>query len=294
MVYFCADDYGMSEQTCCRIEKCAKNGVLNKISVLPNGIISDFKDRFSDINVTLSLHINLVEGKPLSNPRELDLLVSDNGYFKHSFVGLYLMSISPKRIKLEKQIYNEIRSQLKFWKDSFDEGTPITLDSHHHTHMIPLVFKTLMRAIKDEGLDVAYLRIPAEPITPYLLTPSLYLTYNPKNFIKQLVLKTFAFINKNEIKKSGINSAYYMGILFSGNMDEKRVNKVLVHYLELSEKNNKDIELTFHPGYLESGDEFFDANKKSFHKFYDSPGRRTEFDTLINLQFQTSDMKEGN
>ena len=68
MVYFCADDYGISEGANSRIENCLENGVLNKISVLPNGKVLDFKKRLSDKDAILSLHINLVEGRPLSNP----------------------------------------------------------------------------------------------------------------------------------------------------------------------------------------------------------------------------------
>ena len=62
MIYFCADDYGISKISNTRIEECLKNGVLNKISVLPNGDVSDFNERLLGENVKLSLHLNLIEG----------------------------------------------------------------------------------------------------------------------------------------------------------------------------------------------------------------------------------------
>ena len=77
MVYFCADDYGISEGANSCIENCLVNGVLNKISVLPNGEFSDFKKQLSGKDTTLSLHINLVEGRPLSGPNDVDLIVSE-------------------------------------------------------------------------------------------------------------------------------------------------------------------------------------------------------------------------
>ena len=147
MIYFCADDYGISEGANSRIENCLENGVLNKISVLPNGKVSDFNQRLSDKAAMVSLHINLVEGRPLSNPNDISLLVSESGYFKYSFIGLLSLSLSPKRKKLEKQIYKEIQSQIKFWKKAMGENISVSIDSHQHTHMIPLIFKTLMRAI---------------------------------------------------------------------------------------------------------------------------------------------------
>ena len=287
MIYFCADDYGISEGANSRIENCLENGVLNKVSVLPNGEISDFKQRLSGNNTTtLSLHINLVEGRPLSGPNDIDLLISDNGYFKYSFIGLFFLSISNKRKEFEKQVYTEMQSQIKFWKKATDENTSISIDSHQHTHMIPLIFKTLMRVIEDEGLNVQSIRIPAEPILPYVFTPSLYFEYNLIGLIKQWLLKTFALVNRRELKKSKIQSAYFMGILFSGKLNEARIRKLLPHYLKLANKYNKNIEIGFHPGYVKSEEKLLDGSRQDFSKFYYSPWRNTEYNTLLNFNYE--------
>jgi len=285
MIYFCADDYGISEGANSRIENCLENGVLNKISVLPNGKVSDLKKRLSGKDAMLSLHINLVEGRPLSNPDDVDLIVSEGGYFKYSFIGLLAISLSPKRRKLEKQIYKEIQSQIKFWEKTMGETLSVSIDSHQHTHMIPLVFKTLMRVIEDESLNVEFMRIPAEPILPYIYTPSLFFEYHPVGLIKQWLLKTFAFINRKELKKSKIRSAYFMGILFSGKLNEVRIKKLLPHYIRLAKKHNKDIEIGFHPGYIKDGEKLIDGIRQDFKKFYFSPWHNIEHDTLINFKF---------
>ena len=286
MIYFCADDYGISEGANRRIENCLEYGVLNKISVLPNGKASDFKERLSDKDVMLSLHINLVEGHPISNPNDIDLLVSESGYFKYSFIGLFFLSISNKRKEFEKQVYTEMQSQIKFWKKAMGENISISIDSHQHTHMIPLIFKTLMRVIEDEGLNVQSIRIPAEPILPYVFTPSLYFEYNPIGLIKQWLLKTFALVNRRELKKSKIQSAYFMGILFSGKLNEARIRKLLPHYLKLAKKHNKNIEIGFHPGYIKSGEKLLDGSRQDFRKFYYSPWRNTEYNTLLNFNYE--------
>ncbi len=286
MIYFCADDYGISTYSNKRIENCLENGVLNKVSVLPNGEIADFKQCLSANNNTLSLHLNLVEGRPLSSPNDIDLLISDNGYFKYSFIGLIFLSLSTKSKKLEKQVYTEIQSQIKFWKKAVGENISVAIDSHQHTHMIPLIFKTLLRVIKDEGLSVEYLRIPAEPISPYVFTPSLYLQYNLIGFIKQWLLKTLALVNRKELKKSKIQSAYFMGIMFSGKLSEARIRKLLPHYLKLSKKHNKNIEIGFHPGYIKDGEKLLDGIRQDFRKFYFSPWRNTEYETLINFKLE--------
>ena len=286
MIYFCADDYGISTCGNRRIENCLENGVLNKVSVLPNGEISDFKQRLSGNNTTtLSLHINLVEGRPLSGPNDIDLLISDNGYFKYSFIGLLALSLSAKRNEFEKQIYKEIQTQIKFWKKTMGETLSVSIDSHQHTHMIPLIFKTLMRVIEDEGLNAQSIRIPAEPISPYVFTPSLYFEYNLTGLIKQWLLKTFAFINRKELKKSKIKSAYFMGIMFSGKLNEVRIKKLLPHYLRLAKKHNKDIEIGFHPGNIKDAEKIIDGIRQDFKKFYFSTWRNIEHDTLINFKF---------
>ncbi len=283
MVYICADDYGMTEKSCGRIEECVKNGVLNRISIFPNTSLSDIKERIKYINASLSAHINLVEGKPVSPAENVSLITDKRGYFRYSFIGLLALSLSPERKELERQIYTEISAQLTRWSTEIAPGKPLEIDSHQHTHMIPLIFKILMRVIKDNGYDVKYIRIPTEPVLPYIKELSLYKTYSLINTVKQFLLKFFGLINKRALKKSNINSALFMGILFSGNMDEYRVNKILPHYLKLCEKTGRDAELLFHPGYIEKDEELFDTGKQSFNKFYHSPGRKTEYATLKNL-----------
>ena len=280
MIYFCADDYGISTSSNTRIEECLKNGVLNKISILPNGNVSDFSELIFEENVKLSLHLNLIEGSHLSKKDDVSLLVTRNGFFKYSFVGLFFLSVFGNRNLLEKQIYNEIKAQIDFWKNKMGENTPVLIDSHQHTHMIPLVFKTLMRVIKDENVDVEYIRIPDEPILPYIKSLSLYLKYSPVGLAKQWLLKFLNFINRKEFKKSNIKSAAFMGILFSGQLSEDKINKLLPHYMN----QNKNIEIVFHPGYLERGESLIDGCQPSFEKFYYSKWRRVEFNTLISFR----------
>lgn len=279
MIYYCADDYGISSFSNTRIEECLKNGVLNKISVLPNSDALDFKRRLLGENVKLSLHLNLIEGYPLSKKEDVSLLISDKGIFKYSFIGLFFLSIFGNRSLLKKQLYNEIKMQIDFWKKEMGEETPILVDSHQHTHMIPLVFKTLMRVIKEENVEVEYIRIPAEPILPYIKSPSLYFKFRPIGLIKQWLLKFLKFVNRKELKKANIKSALFMGIMFSGQLTEDKINKLLPYY----KKQNENIEIAFHPGYLESRESLIDGFRQNFKKFYYSKWRRIEYDTLLKF-----------
>ena len=280
MIYFCADDYGISRSSNTRIEECLKKGVLNKISVLPNGDVSDFKERLLGENIKLSLHLNLVEGCPLSKKKDVSLLVTDKGFFKHSFIGLFFLSLFGNRRLLEKQLYNEIKAQIDFWKNKMGEHTPILIDSHQHTHMIPLIFRTLMQVIREEDITVEYIRIPAEPILPFIKSPSLYLTFSPVGLVKQWLLKFLNLVNRREFKKANIKSAAFLGILFSGRLTEDKINKLLSHY----KKQNENIEIAFHAGYVDRGESLIDGCRPGFKKFYYSKWRRKEYNTLINFR----------
>ena len=282
MIYFCADDYGLNPLSSKRIKECADIGALNKISVFPNIAPFDLKEILSDNKIRVSLHLNLVEGHCMAKPQEIDLLADEKGNLKHTFGGLFKLNLI-KRKKLEEQLYNEIKAQVVYWKGILPEGTAFCIDSHQHTHMIPAVFSTLLRVLRDEKIDLEYIRIPAEPLLPFIKTPSLYFTYSAVNIIKQWLLKLLWLINKAHTKGFKIPTAYFFGILFSGKMDEKRVMKILPHYVKLAERQGKDIEVLFHPGYF-SEDELLPENKNIvFQKFYLSKNRKTEFDSVIKI-----------
>ena len=291
MVYFCADDYGISKEYNRRIEECVEKGVLNKVSVLPNGEIDGFEKKFADKDVLLTLHLNLVEGRPLSPVEDINLLVDENGCFKYSFIGLFKMSFSRKRKEFAKQIYIEIQNQLRFWIEKTGNKC-ISIDCHQHVYEIPLIFKTLMNVIRDEKLDVKYLRIPAEPLRAYILTPSLYTSYSIAGFVKQWLLKILAFINRGALRGMTFTSAYFMGVMLSGKLNTTKVQKLFKHYLYFSHKNERGIEVTFHPGYAGDDMDLISGSRDDFKKFYCSPWRNVEYETLMSDEFYKL-VKEG-
>ena len=291
MIYFGADDYGISKEYNRRIEECLDKGILNKVSVLPNGDIEDFVQKLSRENVLLTLHLNLVEGYPLSPREEISLLVDEKGCFKHSFIGLFLKSFSWKRKKYEQQIYTEIRNQIRFWIEKTGDRN-ISLDCHQHAYEIPWIFKTMARVIRDEKLDVRYLRIPAERLRAHLFNPSLYSSYSLTGLVKQLLLKVLAFINRRSLKGMTFRSAYFMGVMLSGKLNPNRVEKLLRHYLQDSKKNKRDVEVAFHPGCIQEDLELIEGSREDFKKFYSSPWRNVEYEALMDQDL--NDMaKEG-
>ena len=282
MIYICADDYGLCDMSSMRIQQCLDEGALNKVSVFPNFEQVDLQRISKDKSIRISLHLNLVEGKCMADADEIKLIADKNGDFRHTFGGLFKLNLFHRK-KLEDQLYKEIRAQVLFWKKILPKETPFCIDSHQHTHMIPAVFKALVKVLRDEKIHLDYMRIPAEPILPYIKKPSLYFSYRGINLIKQWLLNFLWVINKRQAQKYKIPTSYFFGILFSGKMDEKRVNQILPEYIRLAEKYNRDIEVLFHPGYLNK-DEIDLQNKNIvFTEFYTSKNRKTEFDSVMKI-----------
>ncbi len=281
MIYFCADDYGLSESVSAHIRQCVNEGVLNKVSVFPNFDKVDLSKISENKKIRLSLHLNLVEGRCMANPCEIPLLAAEDGKFKNTFTGLFALWLL-KGKKLREEAYKEIKAQVLYWMNILPEKIPFTIDSHQHTHMIPPIFDAMAKVLEDLGLSPEYVRIPSEPIAPFIKTPSLYFTYSPVNIIKQWLLKFLYLLNKSKAKN--FPTALFLGILFSGKMDEKRVRKALGKYISLAEKKKCDIEVLFHPGYLTEG--ISDAKEKNivFESFYLSEERKTEFDSAMNIK----------
>lgn len=282
MIYICADDYGLNEQSSMHIQQCIDEGALNKVSVFPNFEQIDLHKILKNKNIRISLHLNLVEGKCMANSDEINLIADGNGYLKYTFGGLFKLNMFYRR-KFEAQVYKEIKAQILFWKSILPKDVPFCIDSHQHTHMIPAVFKALLQVLSDEKIDLTYMRIPAEPLLPYIKMPSLYFSYSGINLIKQWLLNVLWLINKRRTKAYKIPTSYFFGILLSGEMDEKRVNTILPHYIKLAEKDGKDIEVLFHPGYLDKSENDFKKQNIVFEKFYLSKNRKIEFESVMKI-----------
>ncbi len=282
MIYICADDYGLCKEISANIQQCLDKGELSKVSVFPNFDDVDLQKMQNGKDIRVSLHLNLVEGKCMTNAEEIPLLADKSGNFENTFIGLMMCSLFYGK-KFEAQVYQEMRAQVLFWKEKLAEGEPFCIDSHQHTHMIPAVFRALLKVLGDEKIKPEYVRIPAEPILPYIKTPSLYFTYNAVNIIKQWLLNFLWLINKNQAAKNKIPTSHFFGILFSGRMDEKRVSKILPKYIKMAEKDGRDIEVLFHPGYTDKKELDFKGKNVAFEKFYISKNRKTEFDSVMKM-----------
>ena len=282
-IFYCTDDFGMTETSCDHIIECAESGFINKISIMPNMSVCNIGEKLEGLHdVRLCVHLNFVEGECVGDRSRLSLLVDEDGYFKNTFTGLFFLSLTHSA-ELIEQIKYEMRMQIARVRPYLDDTVPLFLDSHQHTHMIPALFRAMCEVIAEDGLDVGYLRVPAEPIRPFLSVPSMYVQYLSPNLIKQWTLKACKLLCSRRLKRLGVKYAAFFGIMFSGNMTEERVRKPLPQYIKYAKRHNTDVEVLFHLGYIDMEKDAEFPKDIIFNGFYLSQGRKNEYDAAVSL-----------
>ena len=253
MIEFHADDYGLFPAASRRIIECANDGYLSGISIMPN---SPRLDECMDIlkkeckrQLRLTIHLNLVEGKPLSPVEEVPDLVDEEGNFDISFEEILLANILPGTGKdIKAQIKTEFKRQIDNCLKYFPGGNGIRLDSHRHYHCIPLIFDVIDELIKEEGYDVTSVRITREKPEFYRgITKFEYL--KPLNVIKAILLNTLCQID--HLRHRELYSLYasdFSGVMFSGHMTYKNLIRILKNISAGRSAFQENIELLFHPG----------------------------------------------
>lgn len=287
-----ADDYGLSLQTSAQMLECCKKGLLDGISVLPNfaGLDRDAQ-LFLDAQpafpkeVTCSVHLNLMEGPCLAKQPDVSLLTDQNGYLNRSWGSLFLASFLPGRKKLQKQLETEIAAQIKRITEALQLTGPLWIDGHQHTQMIPVVFDALCAVIERERYKIAYIRNSSEPVLPFLKQISLYKSYRPVNFVKNLILNFCALYAEPKMRRMGCQPMYLWGLVMSGHMDETRIRRILPDMSKVSKKRNRQLEILFHPGTLLETEITEEFSSPKALQFYLDEGRKVENAALCSNLF---------
>ena len=245
-----ADDYGLFPTQSHRILDCHRNGNLNGISVMPNSVylrecMSDMYQFSEDVAVTV--HLNLIEGKSLT---QVPLLTDADGNLNCSFGNLLLRSFLPGRNRYRQQLKQELLAQIRSVQKFFPEGTPVRLDGHAHYHMLPVVFDALMDVIREEHLQVSYIRIPREYMRIYVPCLHKLQDFSPINLIKVSILNLLSLRaeRKHGSMLKHLDRKLFLGVFLSGRMYYENVIHLLPNALSLAEKLGMDLEILGHPG----------------------------------------------
>ena len=279
------DDYAFFVEESKRIVRCTEDGVVNFVSVMGNSTCIDECMALIGEEVLIAVHLNFVEGKCLSEPKDVNMLVDENGVFLHEFVKLLVYSYIPfVRGKVRKQLKIEISKQINHILPYMDsEGRGIRIDSHMHYHEIPVFFDALMDVINEENLKVAYIRQSKERLSLYLKAGVFF---SPINLIKSLVLNTLCFRNSIKYREflSGCEERLFLGVAQSGHMTFDKVSKLWPFAKEWADAHNCGIEMLSHPGAVKEEEDLKAVTYEGDYEFLTSPLRDAEGEAWIRMK----------
>ncbi len=244
-----ADDFGLTRETTEGVLEAFDHGALTSTSIVANGTFFDeaMEEYLKRKNFRLAIHLNLAEGKPVSAPNRIPLLVNTQGELSRTFLGLwknFMLSSPEERLQLKQQVKHELSAQILKVK-KWTGGQPIEADGHLHYHMIPFIFDALVE-LKNE-LNISYIRLPYEKFFFCLDSVKCLKNYFGPNMIKHILLNRLSREGKKVLDRHGIRHCdFFIGVLFTGNMSESIVRSALSR-LSPQEKEPATIEVLFHP-----------------------------------------------
>ena len=257
-----ADDYGISPINSQKYITLLQQGCLDSVSILPNTQYFDecasmFKDNLDSFpqKPLYSVHLNLVDGLSIST-KQLPLIHDENNCITTSWGKLFLASFipSPQSRMLKQQLKEEIYAQILKVHTAYDYQSSLRIDSHMHTHMIPIVSKAIYEVITENNLSVEFIRVTREPLHLIFRNLKYVTTYSPINLFKNIILNILASQLERKLKKLSIPSSYLLGVMMSGHMDYSRVSALSSLFSDYAQKQNMNLEILFHPGQMDSSE----------------------------------------
>ncbi len=140
MLIFNADDFGLTETDVNRILFSLDRGVIKSTTIVSNYVSEKDLERLNQKHVSTGLHINLVQGKPLSNAKTL-IAAEGNFLPKKAFIRKLLTGKINQR-----EIEEEVELQFEFLLDNNVDISHI--DSHQNMHFFPQILAAIVKVSK--------------------------------------------------------------------------------------------------------------------------------------------------
>jgi len=281
-----ADDFANSmamSETICR---CFDEGMLTSTSMIINTpYVEDALEKLRKRpSLRTSLHLNITEGKSLSDTKKIAYLVDEKGLFCKRYetilINYYFGNLTQKQI-IKAAIKAEYTAQITRYAALLKTQT-INIDSHQHYHTIPFISDILIELSQELPYQVTYVRVPKEPFFFEVSSLRDLKNYCGLNLIKHFLLNLFSNQLARKLQAHHITcNASFIGVLFTGNMTLSSIQKAL-------QKCPKDglIEILLHPGFLAESEAKVWA-ESPFKTFYAHPHRKEEMEILLSPTFKS-------
>jgi len=241
-----ADDLGWTEGVNRCIAEAHRGGLVTSASLLANGraFVSACELARANPGLGVGVHLNLSNGTPSGNPRDVRSLLNSKGLLHYATDALFLRIVT-RRMDLD-EVQREWEAQI--CKIRAAGIVPIHLDGHKHVHMLPGLFEIAIRLAKKHGIGA--IRISHEDSRlRSLLSPGAQqkTTMLLKQAAQARVLKFLARNARELANHAGlVTTDYFCGIAQTGALTTGGLESLL--------KNLPDgtTELMCHPGYADS------------------------------------------
>jgi chitin disaccharide deacetylase len=154
-----ADDFGFTKGVTDGILEAHHYGIVTHTSIMAGGLDFERAAKLAVENATLGvgIHLTLTWGVPVLSSEKVGSLVNQEG----SFLSLGKVTLNSLIRKIDpEQLYQEWSAQIeKVIKAGI---CPTHLDTHHHMHLLPICFSTIMKL--SEYYKIAYVRKPRESL----------------------------------------------------------------------------------------------------------------------------------
>lgn len=265
-----ADDYGLTEGVNRAILDGHRNGIITSTTLMANGMAFDSAVSATSATPELSIgvHLNLTQGRPVSSASHIPSIVTSNGSF-YPGPGMLARQVLRGKAKL-KDIETELRNQIQKIASA---GIRIThLDGHKHIHLLPSIFDVVLKLACDYGIRCV--RCPVEPAAS-ALGPLRSGRHGLPNMAKQYLLaralSELAACQAGKVRNAGLFLPdHFYGLSQTGFLDAALLEQIL---LALPEGTS---EIMCHPGYV---DEALLGMRTRLHG-----ERETELEALTNAQ----------
>jgi predicted glycoside hydrolase/deacetylase ChbG (UPF0249 family) len=228
-----ADDFGLSPAINTGIIRAHLDGIVTSTSIVAAGAAFDEAVALSRLHrkISVGVHLTLVEENAVSDPSEIPSL-APHGVLPQTY-GQLMKKVLTAQIPLS-EIELELRSQIE---TCLTAGLrPTHLDSHQHTHALPLLFPLVVRLANDYAIRAV--RIPR-------VWPG-FRDVSAQRFAPKCVLSLLAYADGLFFPLGASTATHHFAGLFeTGALTEAR----LLHILR--RLHSGTTELVCHPGYAD-------------------------------------------
>lgn len=293
-IYFHADDAGIDYEVTKRVINCWEENLIEGFSVIANeSCYQIMKDSFNENihkEISLSVHLNLSDGKSLGSFSETYLLTDHNCNFSLGLLKLmfYLIVGSSKRKVFLQQVYNEWEKQILSVKKMAGDRRIFAIDGHNHIHMFPSLFSIAVELAQKHSINKVRISKEfyfAERWIDY------FKLYYLSNSIKRTLLWFLTRIIMNRKIIFSPKTEAIIGIQYSGHMLPEKVRAGIN---KTKKKNMKSVEIIFHPGRASYRGINNFASTKSARKFFLSYWRAKEYESLKIIRNEFSRAGKSN